>query len=339
LDASSSQFWIRVRSLGEFVFCPRAGVLAAKKGGDEEEVEYDQVHLDFLPQYSLAVIEEQLAIRLPKMGAWIGRILGALFGMGLAWWFDWKWLMLGISLVIFFMGRRLSQGIRAVLTLSDYRRQALDAEPKEPNFTGTTRVDVNWWELLKAGFDSIRPQETFRDEGMKLAGKPWRVLRKGDLRIPVIKLSADRFEGGRYWVFPQHEIRLAAYALLIEACEGCQSPYGVILFSDTFQGVAITISPEFRKQVIDRLEQFRSVLLAFENGPPPDPPAKMEICSGCLFGLPKPVDGSVPQNSKQKIHGVTGRDGTLCHSECGDQFGWVPPHSLAKRKGLLPPGA
>ena len=49
--------------------------------------------------------------------------------------------MLGISLVIFFMGRRLSQEIRAVLTLSDYRRQALDAEPKEPNFTGTTRVD------------------------------------------------------------------------------------------------------------------------------------------------------------------------------------------------------
>lgn len=65
-------FWIKVRTLGEFVFCPRAGILAAEKEGNEDEPDEDPIRLDFLPEYSLLVIEEQLALHLRALGSWGG---------------------------------------------------------------------------------------------------------------------------------------------------------------------------------------------------------------------------------------------------------------------------
>jgi hypothetical protein len=41
------------------------------------------------------------------------------------------------------------------------------------------------------------------------------------------------------------------------------------------------------------------------------------------------------QLDASKIFGRTGKDGQLYHSECGDCFGWTPPHELAKSKGLV----
>ncbi|MFZ1008990.1 MAG: hypothetical protein WAN65_19270, partial [Candidatus Sulfotelmatobacter sp.] len=204
----SHQFWIKVRTLGEFVFCPRAGILAAEKEGDEDESVEDPVRLDFLPEYSLSMIEDQLGLHIRALGTWGGRVAGLLIVMAVAWFFGWKVAVVIGAVVLLWLGRRLGQEIRAVLTLADSRRQAIAAEPKEPPENATSQTPVNWWELLRTGFDPIPLKISLRDEAIKLAGRPWRVLRKGSLRIPVIKISEDFYEGGRYWIYPQHEIRL-----------------------------------------------------------------------------------------------------------------------------------
>lgn len=326
-----------MRTLGEFVFCRRAGVLASFQVANEAELEYDRANLDFLPQYRLTVIEEQLAIHLGKLRNWFLWTGLAVASGGAALWFDWKVGVVLAAVLLFVFGRFLTRELRAVMTLADYRRQAFRAEPKEPALPMLASTPVNWWELLKAGFDSIREQEILRDEGLKLAGKPWRVLRKGSLRIPVIKLEADKFEAGRFWVYPQHEIRLAAYAHLLTVCERGEVPYAIALFGDSFDGIAIPMTPELQDQVRRQLEALREVLRRNSGGAAPEAPTNGKVCSGCPFGSPKPVDDAALKDPEKKVHGVTGRDGRLYHSECGDQFEWTPAHELAKRKGLVPP--
>jgi hypothetical protein len=336
---TAAQIWISVRTLGEFVFCPRAGIVVANKVEDEAEPEDDPIRLDFLPQYSLTVIEEQLALHLRALGSWAGRFVGVLIVMGVAWYFDWKIAVLIGAFILFWFGRRMTREMRAVFTLADSRRQAIAAEPKEPPADLGQQQLVNWWELLKAGFDSIRPQETMRDELTKLAGKPWRLLRKGSLRIPVIRISEDYYEGGRYWIYPQHEIRLAAYAQLVAACEGAESPYGIVLFGKSYEGVAIPITPGLRTATEKKRAELMSELASTKKGlPPPAPEAS--LCAKCPFGKPEKVPKSqIVGLGASKVHGRTGKDGQLYHSECGDCFGWTPPHDQAKGKGLLPAGA
>jgi hypothetical protein len=332
----SHQFWIKVRTLGEFVFCPRAGILAAEKEGGEDEPDDDPIRLDFLPEYSLTVIEEQLALHLRALGSWGGRVAGVLIAIAVAWFFGWKVAVVIGAVVLLWLGRRLGQEIRAVLTLADSRRQAIAAEPKEPPENATSQTPVNWWELLKAGFDSIRVQESLRDEASKLAGRPWRVLRKGSLRIPVIKIGEDFYEGGRYWIYAQHEIRLAAYAHLLAACEGGEVPYGIVLFGNTYQGVAIPITAQLKENFLAKRAEFDRAMAAAKKGNPPDEP-DAGCCSGCPFGKPEKVNTDLVQIQREKIHGRNGRDGKLYHSECGDRFEWIPPHAQTKKKGMLPP--
>ena len=332
----SQQFWIKVRTLGEFVFCPRAGILAAEKEPAEDEADDDPIRLDFLPEYSLPVIEEQLALHLRALGSWGGRVAGLLIAMAVAWFVGWTLAVVIGAVVLLWLGRRLGQEIRSVLTLADSRRQAIAAEAKEPPENATNQTAVNWWELLKAGFDSIRLQESLRDEQSKLAGRPWRVLRKGSLRIPVIKIGEDFYEGGRYWIYPQHEIRLAAYAHLLAACEGGEVPYGIVLFGSTYEGVAIPITAQLNEQFLVKRAEFDRTFAAAKKADPPDEP-DAGCCSGCIHGKPEKANADLVQIQTEKVHGRTGRDGQLYHSECGDRFEWIPPHAQAKKKGLLPP--
>ncbi len=338
MDAAA-QIWISVRTLGEFVFCSRAGIVAANKTEDEAEPEDDPIRLDFLPQYSLPVIEEQLALHLRALGSWAGRFVGLLLVMGVAWYFDWKIAVLIGAFILFWFGRRMTREMRAVFTLADSRRQAIAAEPKEPPADLGQQQLVNWWELLKAGFDSVRPQETLRDEVTKLAGKPWRVLRKGSLRIPVIRISEDYYEGGRYWIYPQHEVRLAAYAQLLVACEGGEVPYGIVLFGKSYEGAAIPMTAKLTEATERKRAELVAELTAAKKGLPPSAP-EPAVCAKCPLGKPEKMSkGQTVQLDASKVHGRTATDGQLYHSECGDCFGWTPPHELAKKKGLVSPGA
>jgi hypothetical protein len=96
---------------------------------------------------------------------------------------------------------------------------------------------LSWWSLRKAGFDCNKPPEPFDSPAGDIAGKPWRLLRKGSLTIPVIR----RRQGSSEWG-TQHEVRLSAYCNLIEKCTGGEAPFGVILFAGTSDCVIIPIN-------------------------------------------------------------------------------------------------
>ncbi|MEO2091211.1 MAG: hypothetical protein ABGY75_17245, partial [Gemmataceae bacterium] len=328
---------VRVRTLGEFVFCPRAGLLSHASADEDDEPTDERMNLNFLPEYSLALIEEQLAAQLRRLARWAAWVVGGLFLVVVAVWNELPPLVpLALAVPSMLCVWKSLQALSAVITLGDRRREALTATPAEPPADVTDDVPVRWWELLKAGFESVAYLEPLFDEELALAGKPWRVLKKGSLRIPVIRLPADNYHAGRYWVYEQHRVRLAAYAALLAACEGGQTPYAVVLFGGSYDGVAVPVLPA--TAVIAKLDELRRSLDLDRMGLPTPPPTNPNVCSGCPLGRPHVVTAANRKEEAlgRKLHVITGPDGRAYHCGCGDRFAWTPPHDDAVRKRLVP---
>ncbi len=328
---------VRVRTLGEFVFCPRAGLLSHASADEEDEPTDERMNLNFLPEYSLTLIEEQLAVQLRRLTRWAAWAAGGLFLVVVAVWNELPPVVpLALAVPTVLCVWKSLQSLSAVITLGDRRREALTATPTEPPADVSDDVPVRWWELLKAGFESVTYLEPLFDGESALAGKPWRVLKKGSLRIPVVRLPADNYHAGRYWVYEQHRVRLAAYALLLAACEGGQTPYAVVLFGGSYGGVAVPVLPA--TAVIAKLDELRRGLDLERMGIPTPFPTNPNVCSGCPLGLPRVVTAADRKHEAlgRKFHVVTGPDGRAYHCECGDRFGWTPPHADAVRKRLIP---
>jgi len=328
--------WVRVRTLGEFVFCPRAGILSQASADDDDEPADERMNLDYLPEYNLALIEEELAVQLRRLAWWAVWSLCALFFFGASWWNDLPpiltWALAGPAVLCVW---KTCQTLAAVIILSDRRREALSAKAIEPPSDLKDDHRVDWWELLKAGFESVAYLEPLRDEEWALAGKPWRVLKKGSLRIPVIRLPADNYHAGRYWVYEQHRIRLAAYAHLISECEGGQTPYGVILFGGSTGGVAVPILSV--DVVVNKLDDLQRALDLERMHIPTPIPTDTKVCSGCPLGAPRVLTASDRNDAAlgRKIHAITGPDGKAYRCDCGDRFKWIPPHRDAVRRGVI----
>lgn len=326
--------WIGVRTLSEFIFCPRAGILAFERTDDFSEPEEDLVRLDYFPQYTLALIEEQLAFQFGQVGAWGGRLAAGVLVVAIALLFGWRLFAAVAAVASVWIGFRMSRAVKAAMTFAEMRRQAMSASAKEPTLPLAKTEPVNWWELLQAGFDPIRLQEPYRDEADRVAGKPWRILRKGTLRIPVIRIGEEHYEGARYWIGAQHELRLATYARLISACEGGEAPFGVVLFGNLYQGVAVPIKAALIDQSEEALAGLRAALAGTRSNIVPPPPGDRR-CFHCPCGLPKRA-GRTTTASGPKPHLRMGKDGVVRHSECGDRFSWTPPHDVAEKLSMLP---
>lgn len=328
--------WVRVRTLGEFVFCPRAGLLAHASADEDDEPSDERMNLNFLPEYSLTLIEEQLAVQLRRLTRWAAWAAAGAFLVAVAVWNELQPVMpLALAVPTALCVWKSLQSLSAVVTLGDRRREATTATASEPPADLTDDAPVRWWELLKAGFESVPYLEPLRDAELALAGKPWRVLKRGSLRIPVVRLPADNYHAGRYWVYEQHRVRLAAYALLLAACEGGETPYGVVLFGGSYQGVAVPVLPAETVRV--KLDELRRALDLDRMGIPTPLPTTLKVCSGCPLGSPRVVTAADRSDAAlgRKLYVVTGPDGRACHSECGDRFGWTPPHDDAVRKRLI----
>ena len=325
IAASADTPWFGVHVLTEFIYCERAGLLAFERAKDEPYEE--QVNLRYLPEWSLSEIQRHLRVTLIRLAlvlvvalclslvclgcyhaeadslCWLAGA-GA-FGFG---WLAWRQLRDGITL----FGR-----LRAA-------RRAAPAMPKEDT---TVCQPVCWWSLLRAGFDSVKYKDSLKDERLRLSGRPWRVLRKGSLRIPVFRLQ------GEPRLKRQHFARMAAYCHLLETCEGGHSPYGVVIFAGTYDGTTVPNSPASRKAFHDGLVKARSTLQRNREGSQSRHPVNLNLCAGCPHGYPqvqvsrwfRPVKG-YPRR---------GVDGRLYRSSCGDRYRWTPPHEKAIRKRLV----
>ena len=171
--------------------------------------------------------------------------------------------------------------------------------------------------------------EPMIDRSHGLAGRPWRVLRKGELRIPVFR----KHRGDRN-VHSQHRVRISAYCHLIEACEGSSAPFGLVVFAGSYDVVVIPNNTANQSAFAAALRLARQLFGAKsargERSTLPAPSA----CYSCPLGLPRIVEAvetaPAASVSQHPVHSATGVESREFHSLCGDRFAWIPPHELAK---------
>lgn len=322
-----------MHTLSEFVFCPRAGVIAYQNQAmDEVDVPPPRFNLDYLPDYSVALIEEALRHQLRALWR-IGLQLLAVFAMTVMIFF-WGWLI-GLAAsagLLIAVGWRLADRLDKVLVLAARRRLAMQALSREPVQQSEQMQRVNWWELLRAGYESEVDELVLEDDSLAIAGRPWRILKKGSLRIPVVKASTPE---GRDLPVPkaQHCTRIAAYCRLIEKNVGAKSPFGIVIFGSTYEGWTVPNTEKMQSELESVVGMAKEQLLKVEEHGFADEPQSTSICAGCPHGEPVLADSQ--QIGGPKLRGVTSQtNGKLYHSTCGEMFGWTPPHRAAQKLRL-----
>lgn len=339
-DDAPDDAWIGVHVLTEFVFCPRAGLIAHDSKADDSGDEYWlRPNLDFQPCYELLHIEHQLQQQLNQFWWSCGILVLLLLAAGTAFLLQYFRWMIPPGLALLFLSVRMRDQLNAVLRSLELRREALAPRGAEPDPRHDTPQAVNWWQLLQAGFQSVSYPEPLRDESLRLAGRPWRILRKGDWRIPVFRTWPQR-EMARPQLYPQHFVRMEAYGHLLEHCEGGETPYGVILFGDSFDGMTVPLDAAGRQRFHEALSQAHSILRQSKQQPQKLPPAPARSwCLGCPHGVPRIYRSGASDVRRNRMvlnpYLAPGLDQKTHHSVCGDWFQWIPPHDSAVRLGLV----
>jgi hypothetical protein len=140
-------------------------------------------------------------------------------------------------------------------------------------------------------------------------------------------------------IYPQHFIRMAAFCqLVLESLgAGVECPYGVILFGDGFDGVAIPFTPTRRDEMVRALEQARDAIHRTRYGSGLKPEAA-HVCAKCHYGRPKRHEANETDhvcNGKTLILvPAIAPDDKVFHSLCGDRFRWLPPHETVEEMEL-----
>lgn len=327
--------WLTVHTLSEFVFCPRAGAIAyANQQMDEVDRPAPRFNLDYLPDYSVALIEEALDQQLHSLRRLGLQVLAAVVGGGLLWWGGYRLILLPIALLLLRQAVLFSQRLSNVLLLAARRRAAHAAQAREPVRDSDQMQKVNWWELLRAGYESEAHELVLEDESLQLAGRPWRVLSRGSLRIPVVKALTPTGERSAV-PKPQHAARVAAYCRLLSQSVGGESPFGIVMFGSTYEGWTVPNTTHLQAELEDIVAKAQARLVANPPGADAMSPESTSICVGCPHGEPVEVDRRDRAAGNGQRHGVTGRDGRLYHSPCGERYGWCPPHRRARELGLV----
>lgn len=328
---------LSVHTLGEFLYCPRAGLQAYEHQGSEDDERPPVAHLSFLPPYELAELRERLHWQLQQT-LWLCGVLvmvvltSVLLITFVTAWFAVAGIMAGLLGL-----RMLSRQLPRLWTLSRLHRQAERAgrQVLKDSLDGPERV--NWWALLNGGCDSVDTHKLV-DGSTNLGGRPWRVLRRGALRIPVIRLRETKET-----LFDGHFAKVAAHCHLLHVSEPATlSPYGIVLFGDTYTGFAIPNDPHSRSIFHRVLVEARSLIAqASRSDDKPPPPSDLEqrrLCAGCPWGFPVVYQPGVTETERQGVkveaRAIEGKDKRFYHSRCGDRFRWVPPHDKALEKGL-----
>lgn len=319
-----------VDTVAKFVFCPRAGIIAHElTATSRPDVPPTQFNLDYVPRFHLSGIEEalgRLTASLTKWGVAGGVTLvvtAVMFLLGFL------VLMVPFGIAVIAISWIAAKRINRIAEADEWRSAAREALPKEPAPTVERHQQVNWWETLAAGFESVPGREDYRDDELGIYGRPWRVLRKGSLRIPVIKLSAD--DAGEAPP-PHHAVLVAAYCRLLKLSEGMESPYSILLFGESWEGLAVANSEALQGLLQEAVQLARELVRAAERPEfAPPPPSLPLACLRCEYGRPvvyRIERGSPWWGDEGRVTGVP-RAGRVFHSCCGDRFGWTPPHEQA----------
>jgi len=285
MAATDDTPWVSVSLLAEHTFCPRAGVIQHESR--EEDTGEEKFHA---PRGKAFYTIKQIEKELTKWG-------------------NYTLIMLVITLFSFVCVVPIFILLWCFLRWADiyysHYLPAKNARASVPNPEHTEPQPTNWWALIQAGFEPRRLDEGLRDPRWRLVGCPWRILVKGDLRIPVFRKRLGRGDSGDK-LYRQHYARMAAYCHLIQECEGASSPYGIVLFGHTYTGMTVPATPWTNKTFHDALVATREMVASLPGKVPPAP--------------------SVQDRGKCKLCPHSWRDRTTGLSVCGQRFNWVPPN-------------
>lgn len=206
--------------------------------------------------------------------------------------------------------------------LARYKR----ASPAVLSPQATEPVEVMWYDLVKAGYQPNKPRGRFEDQELELTGQPWRILQTTDgVRIPVLNYNGENFK-----VRDSHVMRLSLYSHLCKVCmPGSKSDWGILLDVESKRCFAIPINEQLRLNATLELDVFSQVLADDRELKKCSIPVSSP-CLNCRFGKPRHF---VPGDSETMLFAgaigaftQAGRGGHLVHSDCGDEFEWLPPH-------------
>ena len=329
--------FVSVHALGQYLYCPRAAILAMETGEDRD-IDEPLPRLTYLPNFSREQIEVELSKRAWMIIYSIPIAVGIVTLMSIA--VERQQLLLFYPMV--FLGLAyigwLAAKLTEIMQLSLRRRAAIVAESYEPDRSVTGIQAVNWWSMLAAGYEPVNYQQPFRHPEYPIEGCPWRVLEKASVRIPVIRAGGDKLGGAAGELYPKYIIRLVAYAMLLESAGHLDAPFGLVFPMDSPKGLAVRITPALREKTLRSLEEFVIKLRdSQEHAVEPRPPEHRNRCLGCDYGEPEEI--SVKEIAKARKAGTrltvlqhgTGR---TYHCQCGDRFGSAPPHRKSIQNGL-----
>jgi hypothetical protein len=334
MDAGPDDPLIGVYVLGQFVFCPRAGVCAYESRQEWADEEPLPAQLDFLPRYEIHDIERAFSETVSKL-TWI---LAALLFVGAAGLFlatkISPALIWGLLPVILVFSVGMAPTVQTLWELSRRHLAFTSARAQEPDPDCEVIQPVSWFSMLKAGFMPIA-YHRLTHENWKVEGKPWRVLRRGNLRIPVFFQPATDEQ-----LHPKHLAKVAAYCHLLQMVENLESPYGLVLKQDSLEGVAVPFNARSRKIFHEALRLARKTLRSSADHRGTAPPEQVSLCAGCPYGKPQRYrpgsSDEVQTRLSLPLFVVVSKNEAIHHSLCGDQFRWLPPHKDAQKLGLEP---
>lgn len=328
MSASPRDPYVGVHALSEYLFCPRAALLAVESEPDEEPLDRPR-RIDYVPLYfsEYSIVQALQFKSLLLGGCTFAAIVFAVSAYGLADMLgSWSFLLAGLVLIALFIA---AQAFIAILQLSVQWLGAKVARSCKLPDQLMDQTPVNWWSLRKSGFESVQYRDQLADDQWKVVGHPWRVLRRGSVRVPVF-----RMKGKKGKVRHTHLARAAAYCHLLEVCEADQSPFAIVLFPKSFYGMAIPNGPGTRKLFHNALVDLRKLLAQRRDPPAPD----SRRCENCSCGFPRVHR---PGQTETVLNGVAlpvveavAVDNRIYHSACGDRFNWIPPHARAREKQL-----
>ncbi len=189
---------LSVHALGQYYFCGRAGVLA-QEIGDERDVDDLTPRWDYLPNFTLELIEEELGRQFKRLAIAVVATLVVLAIVVAA--------MSRESPVVVSLGAVglvgslyfVVQSGQVIFTLAGRRWAALHAPIREPSPRIEAPEPVDWWSMRRAGFEPRELEEPLRHPGVPIEGSPWRVLERDSLRIPVIRSGGEKLGPKRGW--------------------------------------------------------------------------------------------------------------------------------------------
>lgn len=326
MAAKPSDPWLSVHAIAEYEFCPRAGLLAYenKRLDDDDE----PLAFDILPRFELDAIERALSHCWKEFLLWVGAlftifILGSIGGVA-----QQTEFRIFVGMGILFACSRILKVIRRGIILLKQRHLALTSRCCEPDPRCETTQPVNWFGMLHLGFDSIRLRDALRDPDLQVEGKPWRILRKGSLSIPVFRTRSSQTEPHR-----QQIVKVMAYCRLATVCFQVECPYGIILTGEDYSGFAVPNQARFRERFHDCLIALRQLAHEADRQIEGAVPNYEPGCCACPLGEPRLVSlGLRVQRFGAAITPLPLRnsEGQLFHSDCGDRFQWKPPHDKSR---------